>query len=1436
MKIHISNRPWWASQPASSGLWASGAALTAAFLLLATANLRAGAQNGVLVGSVCGGGPYPYYGYVEGNPANSTDAQFHTPMGLALDSTGEYLFVADCNNNKLRVVDLSSSSTHFNLTYTFAPIPGFTSGTITNPVGVALDADDNVYVLNRGNGKNGIVVVFDYYFGDLLGTSAMALTNANGITLDSAGNIYVTASNNLFRITFSSDFTTSSTTLVTNVTTAGANLQGLVVMDSRMIAACDSGTNGNGIYLINPTNGAISILTGFHGAGDNTNIWDSTPNHPVSKAAAMFNQPMGLAKAGSGMLVVADYLNNRVKVVNSAGTVTNLYGVSSNLWLNLQGLWPGYRDGYVTVPDAQGDVEARLPNGVLLAANSAGGATVYVTEDYYHLIRKVTGTSLPAPLPWPPAPPTGLAAAVNCGQVTLTWTASSGATNYNIYRAATNGGPYATITNTASTSYTDTSVLNGTSYYYVVSAVGAGGEGPYSAQATATPVPPPAPTIMTAVANYGLVALTWSTVACPGVTYIVKRSTSSGGPYTILANTGSTSYSDTNVLNGTTYDYVVSAVTTGGEGPNSAQVSATPPLPPVRDPQIGYVDFPATSTPIAYTSVFHPVSSYVANNDAPIVIQGTPGSQTFYTFGPTGGSIPDPTSASASAPVGYQDGLTPGQVATYAIAQVLPDLTIKAIGEKPDGSPNSAIVQVRVQFITANPMISGNNAAKFTVSDITANAQLWYTVDGSTPTNAPPSVGPIPSGATLSLPFPANGSNFTFKTIAVHTNYQSSAIVSTIFSRADFVPDMSISPNSGYYPMGQTIAVSSFNPNVYYTADGSDPTTNSQPVSMTNNVGYIKWFNSTNDLRGLRVKAFSLGGASDTISGQPATLNTIGVPPDPYQPICGGIGAQIVVPVVANLQPNATIQSYQFRVEVSPNGSAQPISSGFDALSFSTNDLIPLASYARAGTVGFITYQPYTLGTTNGLEIYAVGNTNNVSFQNFAVVALLRIAIPPGAVEGDSYTLAVSYPSATSDGVSAAVPLTPMAPATILVTNIAYKVGDSASSFGGWYNAGTFGNGDLDNSDVNLAFHASLGRQVPYAFTDVYNAMDAYPVDGPGFVGGDGQIRFLDWNVILQRSLRMDTNNWARAWSMGGDLVDASTTLVASKAMSQVAQAQVAPTWPWYRQALVGAVSTGYAVAGQAVNVPVYVKLSDGVALSGVQFRAVITPQGGAPSLTQAPQFAPASGVPGPTLQQSFTASDAGFGWALGSFNYLSRSSNFVGWVTFTIPATARSGQTYSVSFANADGAPNLSVQYDFETRSACVAVGGSAPPASICSDEWKIHFFGSLANPIADDLADPDSDGVPNWMEYLAGTDPTDSNSRLQLSGAASQAGKAQSQMVIHWLTAPGKTYEAQWSSSLSGGSWSTLATVSGDGTVASCSDTNSTPTVRYYRLHVLP
>ncbi len=86
-----------------------------------------------------------------------------------------------------------------------------------------------------------------------------------------------------------------------------------------------------------------------------------------------------------------------------------------------------------------------------------------------------------------PPPPTGLTPTAGNAQVALTWNASSGATSYNVKRSTTSGGPYTTITNVATTSYTDTGLANGTTYYYVVSALNSNGESANSGQVSATP-------------------------------------------------------------------------------------------------------------------------------------------------------------------------------------------------------------------------------------------------------------------------------------------------------------------------------------------------------------------------------------------------------------------------------------------------------------------------------------------------------------------------------------------------------------------------------------------------------------------------------------------------------------------------------------------------------------------------------------------------------------------------------------------------------------------------------------------------------------------------------------------------------------------------------------------------------------------------------------
>ncbi|QMV43160.1 cellulase family glycosylhydrolase [Cohnella cholangitidis] len=180
-----------------------------------------------------------------------------------------------------------------------------------------------------------------------------------------------------------------------------------------------------------------------------------------------------------------------------------------------------------------------------------------------------------------PSAPAGLTATAGNAQATLNWTASSGATSYTVKRATTSGGPYTIVaTGVTATSYTNTGLTNGTTYYYVVSASNAAGASPNSSQASATPSAgtpiPAAPTGLTATAGNAQASLSW-TASSGATSYTVKRAATSGGPYADVA-TGvtSTSYTNTGLTNGTTYYYVVSATNSAGTSANSSQASATP--------------------------------------------------------------------------------------------------------------------------------------------------------------------------------------------------------------------------------------------------------------------------------------------------------------------------------------------------------------------------------------------------------------------------------------------------------------------------------------------------------------------------------------------------------------------------------------------------------------------------------------------------------------------------------------------------------------------------------------------------------------------------------------------------------------------------------------------------------------------------------------------
>jgi hypothetical protein len=162
---------------------------------------------------------------------------------------------------------------------------------------------------------------------------------------------------------------------------------------------------------------------------------------------------------------------------------------------------PGHEGAVYTVAGSSGQISGGSLNhpAMFLSLNVLGSLVLDFQTDRLDLnFVDSTGairdnfTILKA-APTIPAPPTGLTASPGNNQVALSWNASSGATSYNVKRGTASGGPYTTIApGVAATSYTDTTAANGTTYYYVVSAVNASGESANSSEVSAMPQAPQA--------------------------------------------------------------------------------------------------------------------------------------------------------------------------------------------------------------------------------------------------------------------------------------------------------------------------------------------------------------------------------------------------------------------------------------------------------------------------------------------------------------------------------------------------------------------------------------------------------------------------------------------------------------------------------------------------------------------------------------------------------------------------------------------------------------------------------------------------------------------------------------------------------------------------------------------------------------------------------
>jgi hypothetical protein len=859
------------------------------------------------------------------------------------------------------------------------------------------------------------------------------------------------------------------------------------------------------------------------------------------------------------------------------------------------------------------------------------------------------------------------------------------------------------------------------------------------------------------------------------------------------------------------------------------------PLPPVPEPAIGWVDY--TKPPSIIVSILRTAQPFVFNNDVVIAIAGTAGTETHFTAGPTPtaglDTLPDPSATVGSTPPVYFDGMFKDQdpKVPNSLVSPAPDITVKAIGVQ-SGRPSSLVVSARFQFKVANATIDGDNAALFTLSDQTANAQIYYTIDGSDPIRGAPSIGPIPSGSALSI---NASSNLEFKVRAFRDNYQDSDIVSKVFTADSFVP------NSISFGFAAGEASSDFvgSPGQFFYA----------PVTLSIVPGtkmYSLQFNLVVTNAGPNPGPSLSLGAFNFVSTLVKPIP--GVSPPVYEPI-----------------PTAMFSAYANNPP--PAGSIIYL----DGKPFVNLDFINSSENLLG--VGWLERLTQTnLYDTTKQDLIKFSQPHDTLFledDGKIVLGGYAFQIPPSAQPGQTYQIQIGRPSGTSDGIGtpgSAIIITALTNGSLtagsensikIVTagQRKYVVGDSAPFR--WFNAGDFGNTNLDNSDVEQVFQSAIyGYNSPPSGSDFFDSMDScgvlYTNVGPYLLPttplanlnplfdgddttinqiafGDGTLDVCDVYVTFRRSLdpglvwfrRFYTNGVRAAEMVGNPPAPQGVTPLGLQSPNT---------------ALVKFASGDLkASAGQTLQIPITAQILGNYPLRVLMLNLSVNPLDGSPALTAPVQFSPNPALGAPTLTSTKGNGNYAASWLNSGISGLS-SNAVLGTLTVTIPSNATANAAYAVHFDHASASPNGLGSFAKTTTTGLITLADRSSSSfnDGIPDSWRLRYFGSIYNLLSQATADADGDGASNWQEYVAGTDPTDANSFLNV--ATHQAAAVQNQdCVVHWPSVNGKTYVIERSPTIFAPNWIPVSTNIGTGTDIEFHDTAG-GAVRFYRVQVTP
>jgi Tol biopolymer transport system component len=336
---------------------------------------------------------------------------------------------------------------------------------LANPIRIALSADGRFLAFNAESGTAAVPQVF---LEDLQTGKVTLVTTGVGGGMGNGATYTLSISTNGGVLAFDSN--------ASNLVLGDFNSRGdvFVATQNQVVLALNSGGGAAGAFA------ADAGFTAGHTNLTTAAIDTSQVSNPAPPAVYQTERYGNFSYALTGLTPGTSYtvrLHFAELYWTSAGS--RLFNVTINGQQVLNNF-----DIFAT---AGGKFKA-IVESFTATANASGTITINFSTVKDNA--KVSGIEiLSGGTPTVPAPVTGLNATAGNTQATLTWTPSAGAASYKLYRGTTKGGesPIPIQTGLSGTSFTDTNLTNGTTYYYEVTAVNLAGESGPSNEVSVTP-------------------------------------------------------------------------------------------------------------------------------------------------------------------------------------------------------------------------------------------------------------------------------------------------------------------------------------------------------------------------------------------------------------------------------------------------------------------------------------------------------------------------------------------------------------------------------------------------------------------------------------------------------------------------------------------------------------------------------------------------------------------------------------------------------------------------------------------------------------------------------------------------------------------------------------------------------------------------------------